>query len=121
MTDRARRLEDLRISGTIGAADMSALATGPDARNEERAARMTVPPNSLRRLLQHEILSAAPRRLGDDLQAMPYILVIDQVAGDIARLRLAVLGFLRGEAGALLTAPVLALAADLLQSEVGLA
>jgi hypothetical protein len=81
---------------------------------------MAVSSNTLCWLLKHENLSARSCRLSD-LQAIPWLLLIDQAGRSFTQLEFAVLGFLFREAAALLAAPVLTLATDLLGFEICLA
>lgn len=108
-------VNDIRVSGAIGTADVSALGAGLGGRVEESTAAVAVSPHALDGLLQDEILLRRSRGLRD-LQAVLLGLLDNDVDSGVF-----VLIDLLREPGALLAALVTAATTDILSSKVLLA
>lgn len=79
--------KDIRVSWTVGTADVSALGARLGGRVEERSAAVAVSPHALDGLLEDELLLRRPRWLGD-LQAVLVGLLDDDIDGGLVTVNL---------------------------------
>ena len=105
-------VHDIRVSRAICAADVSAFGASLCRRVEQCATAVAVPPHTLNRLPQNQILSLCSRRLRY-LEAILLGLLNDHIDWGIVAI-----DFLRREPGAFAAALVAATATDLLGPEV---
>ena len=111
---------DLRVSRTVGAANVLALLALLAAWLEEGVAGMAVAANTLNRLAHDEVLAAGARWLGDEVLVLARRLRGTSTSSGGGRLLLA-LALLWWRARAVLAALVRALGADALLAKLGLA